>query len=203
MQILKTEIQERILVESQRLFAEKGFLKTSMRDIAVSADVGVGNLYNYFENKDEIFQMVLKPVTSAYEWMLQKHHGHPSRDASVMMSEDYFKEVVQEYTTLIKKYRTLMKLLLFQAQGSSLENFREQFTDRATMLVKEWFMSNKQRHPEINTDVSDFFIHMHTVWMFSLFEEIIMHNVRSPQMEQIVEEYVRFEIYGWKYLMKI
>lgn len=174
-----------------------------MRDIAVAADVGVGNLYNYFANKDEIFQTVLKPVTNAYESMLQRHHGQRGADASEMASEDYFKEATEEYTTLIKEHRTLMKILLFQAQGSSLEHFRERFTDRATALVKEWFTENKQRHPEMNTEVSDFFIHLYTVWMFALFEEILMHNVKSPQMEQIVEEYLRFEIQGWRYLMKI
>ena len=69
-----------------------------------------------------------------------------------------------------------MRILLFLAQGSSLETFREQFTNRATEQVKAWFADNKQRHPEINVAVSDFFIHLHTVWMFTLFEEMLMNE---------------------------
>lgn len=203
MQTLKDDIRERILKVAHEQFSQKGYLKTSMRDIAVLADVGVGNIYNYFPNKDEIFRMVLRPVILQFEAMLQNHHGNTGSDAMKMITEDYFQTATNEYVSLIRNHRGLMKMLLFQAQGSSLENFRERFTDRATILVKGWFAENKQKYPEINAHVSDFFIHLHTVWMFSLFEEILMHDIDLKQMEQIVEEYLRFEIHGWRYLMKI
>ena len=96
-----------------------------------------------------------------------------------------------------------MILLLFRAQGSSLANFRESFTDRSTELVKEWFSEMKYRYPVLNVTVSDFFIHLHSVWMFTLFEEIIMHKIEDQEIEQIVAEYVKFEITGWRDILKI
>ena len=36
----------------------------------------------------------------------------------------------------------------------SLEHFRENYTDRSTELVKAWFASMQQKHPEINTKPS-------------------------------------------------
>ena len=68
----------------------------------------------------------------------------------------------------------------------SLEHFRENYTDRSTELVKAWFASMQQKHPEINTAVSDFIIHLHTVWMFTLFEELLMHSVPQQEMETIL-----------------
>lgn len=192
-----------ILRAAQSKFAKKGFLKTSMRNIADAAGVGVGNVYNYFASKDELFQAVVRPVTDEFSRMLEKHHGQSGKDALEMFSEAYFKDCVNEYVQLIDRYRTLMKILLFHAQGSSLESFREQFTERATGQVKAWFVDNKQRHPKINVAVSDFSIHLHAVWMFTLFEEILMHNMQKREINRIVEEYVRFEIQGWKNIMNI
>ena len=51
--------------------------------------------------------------------------------------------------------------------------------------------------------VSDFFIHNDCVWMFTLFEEIIMHKIEDQEIEQIVAEYVKFEITGWRDILKI
>ena len=34
----------------------------------------------------------------------------------------------------------------------SLEHFRENYTDRSTEVVKAWFASMQQKHPEINTE---------------------------------------------------
>jgi len=120
-----------------------------------------------------------------------------------ILSEVYLREAVDEYIVLIRRYRELMILLLFRAQGSSLANFRESFTDRSTELVKEWFSEMKYRYPVLNVTVSDFFIHLHSVWMFTLFEEIIMHKIEDQEIEQIVAEYVKFEITGWRDILKI
>lgn len=203
MQTLKNNIRETILKAAQCKFARKGFLKTSMRDIADVAGVGVGNVYNYFAGKDELFRAVVHPVTEEFNRMLERHHGQNGDDALEMFSETCFRDCVNEYVRLIVRYRTLLKILLFHAQGSSLETFREQFTDRATELVKAWFAENKQRYPKINVAVSDFSIHLHTVWMFTLFEEILMHDVQKQEINRIVEEYVYFEIQGWKKIMNI
>jgi AcrR family transcriptional regulator len=43
-----------ILDAAARLFAEKGFHRTTTRDIAEAADVSEGTLYNYFESKEEM-----------------------------------------------------------------------------------------------------------------------------------------------------
>lgn len=203
MQTLKNDIRETILKAAQGKFARKGFLKTSMRDIAGAAGVGVGNVYNYFASKDDLFREVVRPVTDEFKRMLEKHHGQSGKDALEMFSEAYFRDCVSEYVQLIGRYRTLMKILLFHAQGSSLETFREQFTGKTTEQVKAWFAKNKRRHPKINVAVSDFSIHLHAVWMFTLFEEILKRDLRKREISRVVEEYICFEIQGWKNVMNI
>ena len=149
MQVLKEDIRGRILAVAEQRFGQQGYSKTSMREIAGAVGVGVGNIYNYFRNKDELFCEV------------------------------------------------------FRAQGSSLEHFRESYTDRSTGLVKAWFAAMKKKYPNINTAVSDFIIHLHTVWMFTLFEELLMHAVPKQEMESILHDYILFEIQGWRAIIKV
>lgn len=56
MQVLKDEIQEKILQSSLELFLQHGFEKTSIEKIAKQAYISKSNLYNYFKSKDEIFE---------------------------------------------------------------------------------------------------------------------------------------------------
>lgn len=203
MQVLKEGIRGCVLMVAKRQFGQKGYSKTSMREIARSAGVGVGNIYNYFANKDELFREVVHPVLYALEAMLQEHHGIRGEDIMMMRSDKYLKSCIDEYVSLIEKHRGLMEILLFRAQGSSLEHFRENYTDRSTELVKAWFSSMQQKHPEINTAVPDFIIHLHTVWMFTMFEELLMHSIPKEEMEAILHDYILFEIQGWRAIIKI
>lgn len=43
----------------------------------------------------------------------------------------------------------------------------------------------------------------HAAWMFTLFEELLMHRIRPRETERVIREYITFEITGWRELMKI
>ena len=52
MQIKKDYTREQIVEIAKRVFLKNGYAKTSMRDIAAGAGIGVSNIYNYFKSKD-------------------------------------------------------------------------------------------------------------------------------------------------------
>lgn len=49
-----------ILEAAAAIFAEKGFAETRMEEIAASADVALGTVYNYFPNKDSLLLAVAR-----------------------------------------------------------------------------------------------------------------------------------------------
>ncbi len=51
----KNQKRNDILASARSLFSERGFHDTKMEDIAQGAGVGKGTLYEYFKNKQEIF----------------------------------------------------------------------------------------------------------------------------------------------------
>jgi AcrR family transcriptional regulator len=47
--------RQQIMVAAKRVFADKGFNKATMEDIAKEAELSPGTLYLYFKNKDELY----------------------------------------------------------------------------------------------------------------------------------------------------
>lgn len=203
MKLLSEDIRKRILDEAMAEFRQKGYLKTSMRDIAQKVGISTGNIYNYFASKDEMFKAVVQPVIYRFYLMLEEHHGMEHSDITDMLSEEYLHNVVDEYITLIRKQRTLLGILLFKAQGSSLEHFKEEYTDKATAQVKLWLNKEKAKNKDMNATISEFFLHLHSVWLFTMLEEVIMHNIHGDDLERVVNEYIKFEIYGWKEMFNL
>ena len=86
-------------------------------------------------------------------------------------------------------------------QGSVLENFRSEYTDLMTRTISVFFQGMKQKYPHINIAITNFFIHLNTVWLFALLEELVLHPVKKEEMEKFIAEYIVFETAGWKELM--
>jgi len=203
MQTLKPDTRKRILSVSKKLFLERGYRDTTTRDIAREAGVGLSNLYHYYASKDELFAQLLKPATDALEGLLDERHGQSGYDISTIQEDDYAEASLEEYMSLIRRHRNSLKLLLFKSQGSSLEGFKEYYVNKATDLVMDWFRAMKAKHPEMNADVSEFFVHLNNVWMFTLLEEILMHDLPEEETRSALSEYIQFELIGWKRMMKI
>lgn len=67
-----------ILNVSTKLFLEKGFDKTSMQDIANTAQMSKGAIYHHFKSKDEIINAVMEMQSTMVEqnlndWLSQMH----------------------------------------------------------------------------------------------------------------------------------
>ena len=201
MQISKEHIRKNILQTAQSLFYTKGYAKVPMREIASKSHVSLSNIYNYYDSKEKIFQEIVQPAIDDFNRILDEHHGRSGTDIMEMFSDDYLQNLIKEYLSL-NKHRDRLFLLLFRAQGTSLEKFKDDFSDRSTAEVKRYFIRMKQKYPQINIDVSDFTIHLHTVWMFTMLEELVMHRKEPQEIEKIVTEYMIFSTTGWKELIK-
>ncbi len=185
------------------LFLSDGYNNVSIRRISETARVSPSNIYNYFKSKDDLFREIVKPAIDDLERIMDEHHGRRGTDIMAMFSENYLRKAVEEYIAVINVHRRQLKLLLLYSQGTSLENYKEDFTCRSTLLIREYLHNMKQKYPDIAINVSGFFISLHTVWMFNLFEELIKNNIKNGDMERIIKEYITFEMTGWRELIKI
>ena len=61
----KLQRRKRILWAATQLFQDRGYVDTTITDIADKADVGVGTIYNYFSSKNEILLNIVADIFTA------------------------------------------------------------------------------------------------------------------------------------------
>lgn len=205
MQIKKEQTQEDIMEAAKKVFLKKGFVKTSMRDISKGAGIGVSNIYNYFKSKDELFRHIVTPLITEMERMVKEHHNVKNQkqflDYATGASDEMMQEHVNSYIRLINDHRDELTLILFKAQGSSLENFIDEYTDECSHQVLMFMNNFKSKYPQYSVIHTTFTYHIHIVWMFSFISEVIKHNLDQQEIKKSIEDYIVFEYTGWRALM--
>jgi AcrR family transcriptional regulator len=201
MQTQKDDIRKNILAIARTEFIKKGFKDASMRMIAKKAGVGLSNIYNYFKNKDEIFCEVLSGLLMAIDQVTEEHNSPENIDLYVFNSDEYIHSQIHMFVELIDHYQEDFRLLLFKASGSSLENYRDDITDRHTETGKEYIRKMKEKYPSVNADISVFFIHTMSSWWISIIVELVSHDLSHDELERFIGEYMEFGTAGWKKIM--
>lgn len=77
----KEEIRQVLITTAREAFLEKGYKAVSMREISEKSGVGLSNIYNYFDSKDELFRVVLTPFLHSFEKMMIEH-SEASKDTN-------------------------------------------------------------------------------------------------------------------------
>ncbi|MBR3788922.1 MAG: TetR/AcrR family transcriptional regulator, partial [Clostridia bacterium] len=88
---------------------------TSIQQIAKRAEISVGSVYKYFENKDELFAMVVKENLLLLEELLL-HHSSSNEDIMVKAES-----VLKELLKFAKKHPQLIKLYCAITTGNNTE----------------------------------------------------------------------------------
>ena len=93
----KKEKREIILMSAADLFAKNGFHETNITDIAHSAEIGKGTVYEYFSSKDDLYIEVVKfnierYLTRIRTCILSYDHFEGKLDAFI----DHHSEIVHE-----------------------------------------------------------------------------------------------------------
>src|SRR5262245_14953415 len=57
---------------AERVFTAKGFSSVKMTDIAAEAGVGVGTIYNYFADKQAVFEAVFEARTQEFDALIER-----------------------------------------------------------------------------------------------------------------------------------
>ena len=205
MQVQKDNIRTNILNAAEKIFLEKGFAKANIREIAKASGVGLGNLYNYFASKDQIFRTLVEPTVKRLHETIYEHHSPKySKHIEEMMTFDnpqLLENQIEEYVNLTIECRKGLELLLSKAQGSSMEDFVDKFTDICTEQFLKFMRNAELQYPRLKGMCHDFTYHLQSVWMMQCFNEIIKHKLKDDDIRQVVTDYVKFEFYGWRSLI--
>lgn len=191
MQFAKDAVRQRIIEIARQEFLEKGFERASVRTITAKAETAKSNLYNYFADKDGLFRAVLEPTMTEIEHGLElaKRFNVPkdAQDYTFQSQQLVIRAIAQFAATHVSDLR----LLLFKAQGSSLEGFKHQVLDRFTEILLAWTRS-------IRTDngVSELFVRTVCGFYLNVMEQLFLTGPPSD-MDKFLSEITTFVYHGW------
>jgi AcrR family transcriptional regulator len=123
MQILKDDIRKKIIHTATQLFYQQGFEKASTRQIANELDMSVSNLYKYFENKEDIFDDIIKVYYENYQAGFSKFIAHENDDSFGNESSQFLAKAIFES---IKDNQIKFVLLMDKSKGTKYASFKDQ-----------------------------------------------------------------------------
>src|SRR6185312_12066334 len=114
----KAENRAALLKAARTVFAEMGYGAAGVRDIVRRTDLASGTFYNYFKDKDEIFEAVVGELTGE---ILKRHHNGRAKTTT---AEAFFRAHYAVYFEFIVEDAELLALA------------RKNFTAIRTLLDK-------------------------------------------------------------------
>lgn len=134
MQYKKEELMAIVLQNAEQEFMHKGYQNASLRVIAKNSGTTIGNLYHYFENKEALFETLVKPEYDAFIYLIQNHSGEmipaeivQSRDVRVWRA--FLREWMQSVAPV---FTNRFYILLEKSEGSRFAGTRAEFMEVLT-----------------------------------------------------------------------
>ncbi|MFQ5612820.1 MAG: TetR/AcrR family transcriptional regulator [Anaerolineae bacterium] len=122
-----------ILDAAVRVFAEKGFHRATIKDIANAAGVADGTIYNYFKNKNDLLVAMVARLAEINQFAGQAGHLAEGGDP-----EQILRFILRNRFELLERNRTRMQALIPQIiNDPDLRSHFWQTVARPTLAVFE------------------------------------------------------------------
>ncbi|MDA3910260.1 MAG: TetR/AcrR family transcriptional regulator [Bacteroidales bacterium] len=163
----KEATRKKIMEVSLDLFSRQGYEAVSMAKVAKGVEISKGNLYNYFESKEQMLsEIVLNAVEEIYRDFDSNHDGEISHEEFLKFIDDVFVNMQQN-----RKFWKLVFSLLLQP------NMLEIVEEKLSGLSKDIFglfytYFNKENPKDPVTEM---------VFFSSLLKGTMMQYVFAPE----------------------
>ncbi|MFW5701338.1 MAG: TetR/AcrR family transcriptional regulator, partial [Bacteroidota bacterium] len=174
----------------------------SIRTIAKNAGVTTGNIYNYFQSKDEIFVEILRPTVFFIDSAI-------SADSSFLMVEQQEEKTIEWYrdrmkmiVSFIDQNRDDLDLLLFKSKGSSLYAYKDLAVEKYTELITKHLKALQKGKPEVKVNITPYFWHSIAKYFMNVVNEVIGKKMSGAEFEKFSEEIIHLMYHGFESLYK-
>ena len=112
-QVLKDELRHKILLESEHLFLQRGYDRTSLQMIADKVNISKSNLYHYFKNKEELFYELTDSAADGLKRMILRFRS--MRFDLNMDAQEFRRLLTEEVLSLLLAEKYGLLLIMDQA----------------------------------------------------------------------------------------
>jgi AcrR family transcriptional regulator len=131
MQYLKDEMRNRITESALIEFSEKGYNGASIRSIAKNSGTSPGNIYKYFQGKDDLYENLIGSVYLKVMGCM----GQFSKVELTENAETVFYELMGTILKIIEESSHELSILLNKSAGSKYENCKNTFINLITDII--------------------------------------------------------------------
>ncbi|WP_251861245.1 TetR/AcrR family transcriptional regulator [Clostridium sp. Marseille-Q2269] len=135
------EKKQHILESAISKFTEKGFEKTSLREIASAAGLTTGAIYHHFKNKDELFYHAVKEAMYFAQKLSEKDENSNIKSSESMLDEISIK--VRERMSKIDEQRLLILLIgyVLSKGGQLNDSLKQDYNEIITKVSEMYFFA--------------------------------------------------------------
>ncbi len=196
------DTRERLLESAKAEFAEKGYMKASLRKICANAGVTTGALYFFFKDKEDLFAAIVgQPLEGLKEIIIQ--HFANERDILTSFDISEMKEHIDgghdEIATVLIHHLysnyDAFTLILTKSQGSKYEGCVDEIvemTDNVYSAMAE-NMANMLPNMRVNTYMRHWLTHM----MIDAFIHLLTHERDEQKALSNMRKILNFLVKGW------
>ena len=192
--------RKRILKCAEKEFLEQGFAKANLRKIAKDAKATTGALYNYFNNKEVLFDALVKqPADTLLDAFIKMHQQmkQPAKDISKQSMEKQSGSNTDLVLDYIYENFTAFKLIFCRAEGTDYAAY----IDKLAKIEEDAFRRMLSNPPGGNKTVDDFFLHVTVTSGFRDLYEVVSHDLSKEDALQFMEQIKRFRFAGWREIL--
>ncbi|MCR4956697.1 MAG: TetR/AcrR family transcriptional regulator [Lachnospiraceae bacterium] len=199
----KTQTHQRVLEAAKYEFLEKGFEKTSIRDIAKRAGITSPGLYRHCKDKEDLFCKVVEPgIHALSKWMNQHIKTSYEQVENHSFSGIHMQSEIEMMREAVIPYAEEFVLLLNCSGGTKYENFlhdmvkdhEEKFWQALQVIKDSGYKVKDVSREELHIIIS--------AYMTALFEPIV-HGYERNQIEHYLDTVEEFFMPGWKGILGI
>lgn len=156
MQYLKDDLRQKILASAVEQFGEKGFQAATMRDIAFDAGISSGNIYRYFENKEDLFDCAVGPtyrLTREIELKLEQqimNGGITNRNLQKIMTG-----IADQAFDIFLNHTTEMLILFERSEGTKFADAKDHLKKTVSGILQRVYTAELAK---LGKEVEDNFI---------------------------------------------
>jgi len=192
MQTKKEEVKKSLLDTAKKEFLEKGFEKTSIRKIVKEAGTTIGNFYNYFDSKENIFSELVEEVHKEFISLI--NNNHKIKNKEIVLKTNNIALLKKELFILLKKFLPILDdrfiILLDKSKGTKYSSAKNDLID---VISKHFIEHIKEYAPNYE------YPELGKVFAFEIitgFLEIIKSTTDNLKKEKLIIEQILFTSFG-------
>lgn len=185
MQILKESVLDKIILSAKRLFAKRGFKETSMRMIAKEAGITAGNIYRYFDTKEEILESIMEPLIAYIQQLICDHEKDENLN-SPEAHRIYHEFVASSMVDIYQHYRQEYTILLRKAAGTAYENYYDTLVTQIGKKIRLFCAATRANAKIHSPEIYDILARSHVDAIIYTLE----HVEDFARKEAMIKEYL-------------